>query len=188
MLAESVGKYLLQRARNSLQEKFGENVSPLPVLHDERELSLPRAVFITLTLNRQLRGCIGNLEPVKPLLQAVLNNTSHAAFNDTRFSPLTANELQKIRIELSVLSEPVLLSFERPASLKDALCPGKDGVILREGRRQATFLPQVWEQLPDPEDFLNHLCLKAGLQKERWKEKRLDVYTYRVQKFKEREP
>jgi len=131
---------------------------PRPVWLDE-----PAATFVTLTLHGQLRGCIGSLEAHRSLYDDVTRNARAAAFGDPRFPPLTADELPAVRIEVSVLTVPQPLQFSSEADALRRLRPGIDGVIFQYGSRQATFLPQVWEQLPEPHEFMAHLKQKAGL-------------------------
>ena len=121
--------------------------------------------FVTLHKKGALRGCIGTIEPVQSLVKGVEENAVNAAFKDPRFSSLKIEELPDIDLEVSVLSVPQKLTFKDPEDLKRQLKPGIHGVILSNGWRRSTFLPQVWDQLPDPELFLRHLCEKAGLQR-----------------------
>lgn len=141
-----------------------------------------RACFVTLTINGQLRGCIGHLLPVQELYRDVIENAVAAAFQDPRFLPLAPDELPKIKIEISALTVPQPLNFSSPDDLIAKLRPEIDGVILK---RQATFLPQVWEELKKPEEFLGHLCLKAGLPADCWKEEGIGVEVYEVEKIEE---
>ena len=123
-----------------------------------------RGCFVTLHQNRALRGCIGTIEPEKALIDNVSDNAANAAFRDPRFSPVTLEELASIDIEISVLTPPEQLTFKDGEDLKQQLKPGIHGVILSRGWHRSTFLPQVWEQLPDKELFLSHLCQKGGMQ------------------------
>lgn len=141
------------------------------------------ASFVTLTINGNLRGCIGNLTAVQPLYQDVAENAVSAAFNDPRFPPLSKEELSQITIEISVLSQPVSFHYGATAELVSYLQKNKPGLILQKGFHQATFLPQVWEDLPAPADFLAHLCLKAGLTADEWQKGQLRVFTYTVENF-----
>jgi len=118
-------------------------------------------------------------------LEGVKRNAVNAAFHDPRFSPLSKDELDRTEIEVSILTEPQPLAFRDGQDLAQKLRAHVDGVIIRKGHASATFLPQVWEQLPGPEDFLSHLCLKAGLPSEAWKNSELEVLTYQVQYFEE---
>ena len=118
---------------------------------------------MTLTENGVLRGCIGYILPQEALYQAVVDNARNAATRDPRFQPVRPDEVNKIKIEISVLTEPQPLSFNSPEDLLNKLEPGEDGVVLQIGPRQATYLPQVWEQLPDKVQFLNNLARKSRL-------------------------
>jgi AmmeMemoRadiSam system protein A len=125
---------------------------------------------VTLTKAGELRGCIGYIEGVKPLYQAVIDNAANAALRDPRFPAVGPEELDDIRVEVSVLSRPEPLSYDDPDELLGRLVPGRDGIILRKGMCQATFLPQVWKQLPDKKQFLRRLALKAGLAGDGWRD------------------
>lgn len=143
------------------------------------------ASFVTLTKAGQLRGCIGALEAYQPLLQDVCEHAVAAALQDTRFPPVQADELAQIHIEISHLSKPEPLEYSTPQDLLEKLRPGVDGVILQDGWRRATFLPQVWQNVPDPEEFLDHLCYKMGAGPDLWRHKHLEVFTYQVDEFHE---
>jgi AmmeMemoRadiSam system protein A len=179
------GEMLLKLARQTLEQQFRkEKISLEP---DEPALSIKAAAFVTLKIDGKLRGCIGNLEPVGALWEGIRDNAINAAFNDHRFSPLTPDELSAVQLDISVLSQPTPLEYQGAEDLLKKLRPGIDGVILRDGPRGATFLPQVWQQLPSAEQFLGHLCLKAGLPQESWRQKNLEIQTYQVQCFEEEE-
>jgi len=150
-----------------------------------KNLKQKLATFVTLTINNDLRGCIGHLEPIQELYQDVIENAQAAAFSDPRFSPLTLEELKLTKIEISILSPSQKLIYSSAKELVQYLEKNKPGVILTKGRYSATFLPQVWEELPDAIHFLDHLCLKAGLKPEAWQEK-INIETYTVEKFKEK--
>ena len=175
------GATLLKLARASIASKLGlpEAASLQPGWLDE-----PGATFVTLTRHGELRGCVGTLEAYRPLGIDVRENATAAAFHDSRFAPLARAEFDEVRIEVSLLSpgEPILAASEAEALA--ALRPHIDGVVLEYGRHRSTFLPQVWEQLPEPAEFLAHLKRKAGLAADFWtKELRLSRYT--VSKWKE---
>ena len=185
-LSEEVGRRLLKVARDTIQRAFGEQKNDDPgeeVLSPV--LSERRGTFVTLTLQGSLRGCIGRIIPQETLFEGVKGNAIRAAFRDPRFRPLSRDELDQVRIEVSILTEPAPLSYSDARDLTNKLRPGTDGVILKKGYKEATFLPQVLEQLPKPDDFLTHLCLKAGLEGDAWKRDKLDVSVYRVQAFEE---
>lgn len=146
-------------------------------------LCQPGASFVTLTLNGQLRGCIGHLEPIQLLLEDVIGNAAAAAFNDPRFAPLSAKEFERLEISLSILSTPEPLFFTSEEDLLKKIRPGIDGLILVEGGQRGTFLPSVWESLPNAEDFLHQLKRKAGLSKGYWSDS-LQVSRYTAQQIK----
>jgi hypothetical protein len=146
-------------------------------------LGRKQATFVTLTLHGHLRGCIGSLIAHRPLIDDLIANAQASAFKDPRFAPLSASEFAQIAIEVSLLSEPVLLEYEDTADLKSKIHVNEDGVILRYGSHQATFLPQVWEELTDFESFFAHLGMKAGLGSDPL-HYHPEIYTYRVEKIK----
>ncbi|MBN1852205.1 MAG: AmmeMemoRadiSam system protein B [Pirellulales bacterium] len=143
--------------------------------------------FVTLTNNGDLRGCIGSIFPKESLYKAVIRGAKSAATEDPRFPPVRKDELGRIRIEVSVLTAPKPFVFSSPEDLLSKLRPGVDGVLLEVEGRKATFLPQVWKQLPDKERFLNKLALKAGLPADAWKWPSAAVMTYQVEAFQEEE-
>jgi AmmeMemoRadiSam system protein A len=144
-----------------------------------------RGTFVTLTVEGGLRGCIGHITPQESLLEGVRINALNAAFRDPRFRPLSKKEWDDVRIEVSILTRPQPLDYRDGADLLKKLRPNVDGVILKKGPAQATFLPQVWEQLPDGRSFLTHLCMKAGLEGDAWEKEKLEVSVYQVQAFEE---
>lgn len=177
-------------ARHTLMKKFNRQISQ----EDEKKLDAtiksdalraPAGTFVTLKIGGHLRGCIGSLVGHEPLVEGVRSNAMNAAFNDPRFSPLTRRELDRVVIEVSVLTEPQPLVYDDAADLVAKIRPRVDGVTIRKKLAGATFLPQVWEQLPQAEDFLGHLCTKAGLSADAWRKGDLAVETYQVQFFKE---
>lgn len=143
------------------------------------------ASFVTLTQQGELRGCIGSLEAQRPLALDVRDNAVAAAFKDPRFPPVCSEELDGLTIEISVLSAPKPLPYDGPDDLIAKLRPGVDGVVIERGWNRATFLPQVWEKLPDAHQFLEHLCRKAYLPHDSYLRPGLDVHTYQVEKFEE---
>ncbi|QKK11749.1 MAG: AmmeMemoRadiSam system protein A [Pseudomonadota bacterium] len=138
-----------------------------------------RATFVTLTINKQLRGCIGVLEARMPLIVDVANNAYSAAFSDPRFPPLGKLERGRLEIKISILTPPEALAFDSEEDLIEKLRPGVDGLILEEGSHRGTFLPAVWESLPDRREFLSHLKQKAGLAPNYWSD-RMQVQRYRA--------
>lgn len=191
IIAPEIGRWLPPLARQAILEAFGKSLPEPERRALEEALRDPRfavhaGTFVTLTREGRLRGCIGNLAPTDALVPSVRRNALHAAFHDPRFSPLAPDELDTVRIEVSVLSVPRKLAFSGPQDLLARLVSGRDGVILRRGGCCATFLPQVWEQLPRKEDFLGQLCLKAGLPRTAWKEAGTEIEIYAVQAFEEK--
>jgi len=142
-----------------------------------------RGVFVTLEMYGNLRGCIGNIEPVYPLYEAVRRNAHEAAFDDPRFDPVVEEELESLDIEISVLTDPRPLKYTTPEDLIKKLQPGKEGVILGKGFFKATYLPQVWDEIKEPEFFLSSLAMKAGLEPDVWKNQKVDISVYDVEKF-----
>lgn len=181
---EHQGKVLLSIARATITEALGRQAEPadenLPWLHDKG------ASFVTLTIHHQLRGCIGTLEAVRPLLQDIKANAYAAAFRDPRFPPLTVAELDAIHIEISLLSAPQRLSFKNEADALAQLRPRIDGVVFKYGHYRSTLLPQVWEQLPDPAAFMAQLKRKAGLNRDFWHDD-VEIDRYTVTKFEEKD-
>ncbi len=182
MLTDEVKRYLLRLARRSLEASVNNEAFPLP--EDSPEAARGhRGCFVTLTMAGELRGCIGYIEPIRPLFQAAMENARNAALADPRFPGVLPEELPEIKIELSVLSQPTLLEYKNPADLLKKIEPQVDGIILQSGPHQATFLPQVWEQLPDRVQFLEHLSRKAGMARDGWKTS--IVKRYRAEHFSE---
>jgi len=158
--------------------------SPLQVSPDAypRTLSARRASFVTLKRNGELRGCIGSLAPVSSLVEDVAHNAFAAAFRDPRFPALAATELEELEIEISVLGPTEPVEFGSEAELLGMLRPGIDGLVLQDGRHRGTFLPAVWESLPKPADFLDHLKQKAGLPGNYWSET-MEIARYTTESF-----
>jgi len=183
------GEILIKLARKTIAENLGVargDADDLETALKDAAFLDKRGIFVTLTINSQLRGCIGNLMSDKTILEGVKDNAVNAAFYDPRFPALTKKELDAVDIEISLLTEPRPLAFSDDEDLLARLRPGIDGVIIRKNGRSATFLPQVWGQLPDKESFLNHLCSKAGLPTDAWRSPGLVVQVYQVQYFHER--
>jgi len=176
-----LGTTLLTLARNAIAARFGLPGAPAD---DLPELHQPGAVFVTLTQRDNLRGCIGSLEAWRPLRQDVHENALAAAFRDPRFEPLSADELPTTRVEVSLLTPAEPMSFTSEADALAQLRPEVDGVIFTAGNRRSTFLPQVWEQLPDPAIFMAHLKQKAGLPADYWGPN-VQLERYQVKKWKE---
>jgi AmmeMemoRadiSam system protein A len=184
MLDTNKGLTLLHLARAAIAGKFGFVSHDLPRTDWLEE---PGATFVTLTLHGQLRGCIGSLEAHRPLLEDVRHNAIAAAFQDPRFAPLSKEEFAEVAIEVSLLSRPEPIRFSSEQNALEQLNPGKDGVIIEYARFRATFLPQVWAQLPQPQLFIAHLKNKAGLPEDFWSDD-IRLSRYAVQKWREGEP
>jgi AmmeMemoRadiSam system protein A len=189
-LSEELRRLLLRTARDAIRHGLEcggppqvERIEELPEALREH-----RAAFVTLHLEGRLRGCIGHLEAIEPLVRDVADNAFAAAFRDPRFPPLRSAEFDPLHIEISVLSPATPLHFEDEAALIALLQPGLDGLILTEDtggvERRGTFLPSVWDQLPEPRLFLRHLKQKAGLPADYWSEQ-IQVWRYRTESFGE---
>ncbi|MBN2115698.1 MAG: AmmeMemoRadiSam system protein A [Anaerolineales bacterium] len=180
-------KDLLRLAREAMEHGVrGQALPPLDETQLTPNLREEGSSFVTLTVRGQLRGCIGSLEPYQSLAEDVRAHALAAALHDPRFPPVEAAELNGIRIEVSRLTRPVPLEYKDANDLLAKLCPHVDGVVLRDGpSRRATFLPQVWEKISDPVEFLDNLCYKMGAQPGMWRRKRLEVLTYKVEEFHE---
>jgi uncharacterized protein len=183
ILTNEQGAFLLSVARSVILHKLTGEYT-VPSLEDAA-LERSSGTFVTLKLDGRLRGCIGNLEPAWSIYEAIKRNAISAAFNDYRFSQLTLEELARVHIDISILTPATLLPYVDSRDLLRKLRPGVDGVILRHGVATATFLPQVWEQLPRPEDFLSQLCRKAGLSERTWRDVHPEILVYQVQCFEE---
>ena len=188
MLTDKQGAILIRLARQVIEENLQlEPTDPV----GEEELADPvfqgyKPLFITLNKRGQLRGCIGSLIGTESIIDAIKRHAVNAAFFDQRFSPVTEDEVMELEINISLLTEPQPLEYQVGDDLEIKLRPGIDGVILRDPTMgAATFLPQVWEQLPTVPLFLSHLCGKAGLPEDTWHKRHLQIQTYQVQYFKE---
>lgn len=177
-LPETQQRLLLALAKSSIEYGL-KSGRPLSVKLEDYspELIERRATFVTLTINEQLRGCIGMLKAVRPLVQDIAENAFSAAFRDPRFPSLKVTELERITIHLSILSPSQAMHFTSEADLIRQLRPSIDGLILVEGSLRGTFLPSVWDTLPDPADFLRHLKQKAGLPPGYWSDS-VKIYRY----------
>ena len=186
-LAPAQRATLMDVARRSIEHGLASG-QPLVVTPSEyhRDLKAVRASFVTLQKNGQLRGCIGHLEAVQPVVVDVAENAFAAAFRDPRFSPLTAAEWPDVDVHLSLLTTPERMQFNDEADLIGQIRAGEDGLILQDGPNRGTFLPSVWESLPNPVDFLIHLKRKAGLAANHWSD-RVEVYRYHTESFGESE-
>jgi AmmeMemoRadiSam system protein A len=183
MLSAEHRNILLQLANDSIDWGLQHGKAlPVKVKDYEEILQQPGACFVTLYENQQLRGCIGSLEAHQPLVRDVSENAFSAAFRDPRFPPLQSSERGLITLSISVLTPATLMNFNSEQDLIDQIEPGVDGLIMQDGFRRGTFLPSVWEQLPDKRLFLQHLKQKAGLPSDYWSET-LQVSRYRTESF-----
>lgn len=181
MTEANKGKVLLTLARNAIVQSFGLPAQSVeqPVWLDE-----PGATFVTLTQHGDLRGCIGSLEAYRSLGMDVRQNALAAAFRDPRFPPLSADEVAGTRVEVSLLSPQKLMQFTDEADALTQLRPEEDGIVFEYRNYRSTFLPQVWEQLPTPREFMAHLKRKAGLPADFWSPE-VKLHRYSVDKWKE---
>ena len=175
------GEILLPIARAAIAGVFGQ-------VHETAEdavwLQEQAACFVTLTQQGQLRGCIGTIEAHRSLLEDIKHNAKAAAFKDSRFSPLASDEFNNTEIEVSLLSPMSALNFSSEQEAQAQLQPGVDGLVFEFGHYRSTFLPQVWEQLPDVDMFMAHLKNKAGLTPDFWSDQ-VKLFRYTVSKWKE---
>jgi AmmeMemoRadiSam system protein A len=188
-ITEEQGQRLVNLARRTIAARLGTLDEPGKVTPDH-DLADPafqekRGTFVTLKTKGQLRGCMGCLTPSETILQGIQRNAINAAFNDPRFPALTSTGLDQAAIDISILTNPRELEYSEGSDLLEKLRPNIDGVIINKGLARSTFLPQVWEQLPRTEEFLAHLCRKAGLSPDEWKRGGLGVSIYQVQYFHE---
>jgi AmmeMemoRadiSam system protein A len=167
-------------AKNAIRSEL--YAVPLKLNPIPPKLKEKRACFVTLTRIGQLRGCIGHILPVQELYKDIIENSKAAAFEDPRFSPVTEKELADLTIEISVLTIPKPFSYHTHEELLHYLGKRKPGVILSKGSAQATFLPAVWDDIHDPQVFLTHLSLKAGLGSDEWKHG-VTIQCYRAEKI-----
>jgi len=169
---------LLDLARRSIESKlfnkpFSVDESTIP-----ESLKEELACFVTLHLSGDLRGCIGHIMPIQPLYKDVIENAKAAAFRDPRFPPLTESEWKKVDLEISILTRPTLFEYQSTTELIAFLKNHRPGVIISKNYNHATFLPQVWEELPLVDEFMAHLCLKAGLDENDWKQPDITIELY----------
>jgi AmmeMemoRadiSam system protein A len=173
---------LLKLARLAIESNFDAKLNVDDKI--KKKYSTKKACFVTLTIDGELRGCIGSLYSRQELWKDVIENAENAAFFDPRFNPLSRRELDKIKIEISILSIPKKLEFSNLEGLKKKI--KEKGVILKKGIYSATYLPQVWEDLTGTEDFLSSLCQKAGLSSNSWKDNGVNFWVYDVEKIEEK--
>ena len=186
-LTKDEKKFLLALARRSIEHYFAtkQKLELAPGEVPSAKLVKEGACFVTLKLSNQLRGCIGSLEVHQPLFKDVIDNSLASAFGDTRFYPLTPEELKQVKISISYLTEPKEFPVKGPEDLLKKLIPHKHGLILQRHTARATFLPVVWEELPDKIEFLQHLSMKAGLEPDGWKQPGAKFFVYEAEEFSE---
>lgn len=175
---------LLNLARQSIKAELEKKSPEIHPKEISPTLTQKQASFVTLTAEQKLRGCIGHLDPIQELYKDVTENARAAAFQDPRFMPLTLEEFKRIAIEISVLSKSETLEYDSLSSLIKHLAENKPGVVLKQGIRKATFLPQVWGEVKGAREFLTHLSIKAGLAPDEWT-RDAEIETYTVEKISE---
>lgn len=188
MLTPQSQQFLLKLARDTVTTflNTGKNIQIDEADLPSKKLLTRHGTFVTLTTkNDELRGCIGKIEGEEKLYQDIIDNAYSAAFRDPRFAPVDRTEIDDIKIEISILSEPQEIKFQNPDDLLSQIKPHQDGIILKKDFHTATFLPQVWDELPDKEEFLSHLSSKAGLPPNGWKDQEVEFLKYQVEKFRE---
>ena len=183
LLTKKEQRELLKVARDAVVAGVSTGKTPV-IAPKSTGLQLESGCFVTIKQQGQLRGCIGSLEAHRPLGDDVRANAQSAAFRDPRFKPVSAEEFQRLKVEVSLLSKPVPMQFASETDALSQLRPGIDGIILVAGAARSTFLPQVWEQIPEPRQFIAQLKLKAGLPANVWPEG-IKLFRYEVQKWKE---
>lgn len=182
LIPDEIKLKILQLARDALQAAAERrDLPPIDLAGLPDLLRNPGASFVTLTKDNALRGCIGALEARLPLAEDVRQHAVAAATHDYRFPAVQADEVDTIQIEISILTKPSQIEYADPEELLGILRPGVDGVIITDGKKRATFLPQVWERVTSPSQFLSMLCEKASLPSEAWQKGDLQVYVYQVE-------
>jgi uncharacterized protein len=184
-LTAEQGQTLIELARQALKDRLGRRAGARPAPPIDPDLQREGASFVTLTVEGVLRGCIGTPQAYAPLAEDVQENAVRAALMDPRFPAVTADELDEIEIEVSVLTPPRALDCP-PEERAERIRPGIDGLLLTSGYHRGLLLPQVWEKIPDPEDFLAILCQKAGLSPSAWRRSDTELHIFEVQAFHEK--
>ncbi|MGB5397774.1 MAG: AmmeMemoRadiSam system protein A [Gammaproteobacteria bacterium] len=183
MLSDRHKKTLHEIAYQSIEQGLIDGREPvIDLAKFDQALCEKRSTFVTLKTHDKLRGCIGTLSPVRPLVEDVAHNAYAAAFHDSRFEPLNKTELAALSIHISILNSAEDMAFDSEQDLLRQLRPGIDGIILQENTRRATFLPSVWESIDSRAEFIHHLKLKAGLPKDYWSEN-MQIQRYTVDEF-----
>jgi AmmeMemoRadiSam system protein A len=185
-LRQEDGAFLLRLARKAVGDYLSSGERPGMAPERAGPVAEERACFVTIHSEGRLRGCIGSLAATRPLALDVMDNAVNSAFCDPRFPPLLAAELPLVKFSISVLGLPHRIRPDGPDGLLRALAPRKDGLIIAKGPFRATFLPAVWEVIEDKEEFLSHLCIKAGLDSDEWRDTAsMEFYVYQAQEFSE---
>ena len=188
MLTLEEGTFLVKTARRAIEAHIRGKRLP-SVKNVSEELKKPRGVFVTLTKHGELRGCIGHPMPTMPLIDALIDSAISSATRDPRFPPLEVSELNKILVEVSVLTEPKPIEVDDPREYPGAIVVGRDGLIVEYGGHAGLLLPQVaveWKW--DAEEFLSHACMKAGLMPDAWLDREVRISRFSAQVFSERTP
>jgi hypothetical protein len=188
MLSLAEGKLLVKTARRTIETYLREGKKP-PASGISPKLKEPHGVFVTLTKNGELRGCIGHPMPTMPLIDALIDSAVSSATRDPRFPPVELDEFSEAEVEVSVLSKPELIKAKHPREYPSAIVIGKDGLIVESGWYAGLLLPQVPVECGwDSEEFLSHACMKAGLTPDAWFDKDVRISKFSAQVFKEKKP
>lgn len=186
MVNEETGKFTVKLVRSIIKSHLKND--QINIENYPSELNKERGLFVTLEKNGELRGCIGIPEPKKSMIENI-KEASKSVCNDPRFPPLSKGELDEITVEVSILTEPEKMKHNKEDKILDNIEINKDGLILEQGHNKGLFLPQVWEKVPNKEDFLGQLCFKAGLNDpSAWLSDSSELYKFQVRAFKEVEP
>jgi len=178
-------QFILNLAHQSIEQYFytGELLN-IPEEEIPEKLLVEQSCFVTLTIDNELRGCIGHTAPIQSLYLDIIENAVGSAFDDPRFPPLSEEEYSQTKVEVSILTVPVELDFSSPEDLLNKIRPNIDGVIIKYEENGATYLPQVWEEISDKTQFLDSLCEKASLMAGDWKKRGVKVWVYQVEVIK----
>jgi len=182
--------FLLDLARKKIAQKLGINwtgYKNIQISAPGKDVKEVKGTFVTLSIDGNLRGCIGQIIPDEAIIETIGQNAQSAAFHDPRFPQLDSKEFESVEVEISILSKPERLTYSNADELLDKIKKDIQGLIIRSGGHSATFLPQVWDDIETEEEFLSHLCMKASLPAEEWRKGKLEVYTYTVEHFDEKE-
>ena len=185
MISDESGKFLVNLSKDVIEYYLENNTLMEKPMNYPIELDEPLGVFVTLNKKNSLRGCIGYAEPIKPVIDAVMEVAISAAFNDPRFNHVSQEEFSELDFEVTVLTKPEIIEVAHPKQYFDEIEIGRDGLIIQKGYSRGLLLPQVAvENLFTTEDFLNHTCMKAGISADSWMDESCDVYKFQGQIFK----